>query len=406
MSSRSSSRLFYGWINVLCGALILGVSHGVVTNCFSLYIIPVSQDLGVSREAFSFIALIVNVLYAMVSFLSGRLFERFRVIALIRAASVVLPLSYFCFSLCTGLPSFYLCAVVVGLSVSLITFLPFTLIISNWFIRHRGRALGLCFMGSGLGGMVMNFLSSALIEGLGWRSSYQLIALIMAAVMVPLSFLVIRATPQEMHLRPLGGDDDEGTLLFGPLASQAIPTISFAMLVLLSLIVGFASTVYGNVINPHLRDLGFSPLYASSVLSLYLGALAAAKILLGALFDRIGARRGTVVSMLGFILGFLGIFLGKALWSVPLILLGGLGTASSNVSYPVLTRFAFGTRDFTRLNGLLMGMNYVTCSIGTVCANLIYSATGSYNAVLFLCMGLCALVIAILPLIRPVSRTQ
>lgn len=402
--NKQMKKLFYGWVIALTGLLVLGVTHGVIVNCFSLYIIPVSEDFGCSREAFSMLSLIVNVIYALMSFCSGRIYKHIPVMRLMRLSSIVLPLSYLTYSFCTGLTQMMLTAVAVGLSLSCMTFVPFSIVLANWFEEERGKALGIAFMGSGVGGMVMNYFAARVMDCFGWRMSMRLTAAVMLLILVPACFFIIREKPEEMGLKPLGLKSAEaGIPVTGPTAREAIPTLSFAAVSGLALFIGFDSIVFGNIVNPHLIDLGYSTVYASTVVSVYLGCLAAAKYFLGSLYDRIGAIRGTRLSMLCFILGFFGLYNGRAVWSVPLIMLGAMGTASSNVSYPVLARHAFGTRDYAVLNGILMGINYVTCAIGVPLANMVFSLTGNYNGV-FLLSGLLAFIsVLLLPLIRPVK---
>ena len=120
-----------------------------------------------------------------------------------KVASITLPVGFFCYSFCRSLTGFYLCAVVVGISVSFLTFLPFTLIISNWFEEKRGTALGICFMGRGLGGMLMNTLTAVLLDRYGWRASYRVIGVMMLVILIVMIWFVIRATPEQMGLQPL-----------------------------------------------------------------------------------------------------------------------------------------------------------------------------------------------------------
>ena len=108
--------------------------------------------------------------------------------------------------------------------------------------------------------------------------------------------------------------------------------------------------------------------------------------------------------MLGFLLGFFGLYLSTHSWAIPLIMLAAVGTAASNVSYPVTTRHAFGTRAYTTLYGYMMGINFITSSLGVVFANRIYTVTGSYNTVMFICMAASLAGLAALRLIRPARQ--
>ncbi len=400
---KAGKKIFYGWVVALAGAVVLGVSHGVVSNCFSLYIIPVSEALGIGRDTFSVCSMIINGLYAVTSFLAGAIYRRFRLRNIIRLAAVALPVSYFCYSLCRTPAALYAVSVAVGLSVSFISFVPFTAIIGNWFEEKRGTAMGLCFMGSGLGGMLMNSLTAVLLERCGWVRTYQITAGVMLAVLCAMVFLVIRVTPEEMGLSPLGLKSGEKEPVYGPEAKQALRSRSFAALMVTALIIGLNSSVLSVLIAPHLIDLGYSTLFAAGVTSAYLGFLALSKVLLGRVYDRVGAIRGTALSLLGFLLGFLGLYLSRAGWAIPLIMLAALGTAASNVSYPVTTRYAFGTRAYTTLYGYMMGLNFVVSSLGAVIANGIFTGTGSYNGIILICVAASLLGLVSLRFVRPAA---
>lgn len=107
-------RIFFGWVVVACGILVMSVTHGVVQNCFSLYIKPVTEALGFTRQGFSVCQTLTNVIYMGIALFSGKIFERFKVLGLMRIACIVLPAAYFCYSLCTQLWMFYAVSVVVG----------------------------------------------------------------------------------------------------------------------------------------------------------------------------------------------------------------------------------------------------------------------------------------------------
>ena len=400
---KEKQKKFYGWKIVLAGAVVLGVSHGVVSNCFSLYIIPVSSALEINRDTFSVCSMIINALYAATSFLAGTIYRRLQLRKTIRTAAIALPISYFCYSLCRTPAALYAVSVAVGLSLSFISFVPFTAIIGNWFEEKRGTAMGLCFMGSGLGGMVMNSLTAVLLERYGWIRTYQATAAIMLITLLTMVFLVIRVTPEEMGLSPYGLKSGEQERIYGPEVKQAVRSGSFAALIIVALAVGFDSSVISVLIAPHLTDLGYDPLFAAGVTSVYLGCLAMAKILLGRVYDRVGAIRGTALSLLGFLLGFLGLYLSRAGWAIPLIMLAALGTAASNVSYPVTTRYAFGTRAYTTLYGYMMGLNFVVSSLGAVIANGIFTGTGSYNGIILICVAASLLGLVSLRFVRPAA---
>ena len=121
-----------GWLMVLAGMLVTGVSYGIVLNCFGLFVIPVSEMLDVSRQGYGTSLTIVYVFYMLGSVYSGKLIEKLGLRRLMRIAAVLLPCAYFCNSLCTQLWQFYLLAVLQGLCVPFLSFISFAVIIPRW----------------------------------------------------------------------------------------------------------------------------------------------------------------------------------------------------------------------------------------------------------------------------------
>ena len=176
------------WLMVLAGMMGTGVSYGIVLNCFGLFVKPVSEMMNFSRQGFATSLTIVYVVYMLCSVYSGKLIDKFGLKRLMRFAAVILPCAYFCNSLCTQLWQFYLLAVLQGMCVPFLSFIAFAVIIPKWFDQKRGLAIGLTFMGSGLGGMLFNIIGVVVI-------------LVMSASMSTLSSLVITSSSTSCLVR-------------------------------------------------------------------------------------------------------------------------------------------------------------------------------------------------------------
>ena len=90
---QSIKKMHYGWVVVLAGALVMGTTHGVIANCFSLYLKPVTEELHLSRQGFSTCQMIVNLLYMAVSLVSGRIYRKVSPHLLMKIAALTLPAS-------------------------------------------------------------------------------------------------------------------------------------------------------------------------------------------------------------------------------------------------------------------------------------------------------------------------
>jgi MFS family permease len=87
------------------------------------------------------------------------------------------------------------------------TSITFAAVISRWFDRHRGLALGIALAGYGMGGAVWSLLVRWLIDRLGWRDMFLCQAAIIAAIILPILLLYIRNEPASMGMRMDGMPD-------------------------------------------------------------------------------------------------------------------------------------------------------------------------------------------------------
>ena len=400
--------LYYGWMVVFGGILVMAVAYGIVGNCFSLYVKPVTEELGFTRRSFNVCATITNMVTMLLSLFAGKVFKKFNVHTLMKISCLVLPVSYACHYLCTQLWMFYLVAAFAGTAMTLLTFLPFTLIIANWFEEKRGFAIGLTFMGSGAGGMLFNQLAGGWMETIGWQKTAVILAACIAAVSIPVVFFVIREKPQDMGLAPLGaGSEKKAAPVYGIDFKAALRMPGFWATTAFALFIGFAATTLCNTIVPHLSDVGFSARHASSVMSIFMGGLAVCKILLGSMYDKLGMKKATVIASLMVVLGLTGLLLGANGWAHVIVVLGAsLGCAVGTVAYPVLTQAAFGTVAYAAIYGIVSAANSLSNSVAPLFYSAVYDATGSYNAALITGIALVGVSLMLLLIIKPIQRPE
>ena len=376
------------WLMVLAGMMVTGVSYGIVLNCFGLFVKPVSETMGFSRQGFGTSLTIVYVFYMLGSVTSGKLIEKIGLMRLMRIAAVLLPGAYFCNSLCTQLWQFYLLAVLQGLCLPFLSFIAFAVIIPRWFDRKRGLAIGLTFMGSGLGGMLFNTLAGEWVMTLGPAQTFRILAIVAACVSIPLVFFVIRTAPGDAQATAPASSPAcmpaEGVTLRGALRS---PT--FYMLLTFVVLIGFTTTLLNHTVVPRLSDLGFDPAYAARVNALYMGVLCFGKVLLGVINDRIGVKKTNLLAMIAVLLGLAGLYLSRyPAMHIAVVIGSGLGCAMGSVSYPMLTEYACGRKDYAAVYGVINAMNVLGGAVCPTLTNAIYDSTGSYDMALIIAAGL------------------
>ncbi|HJZ70833.1 MAG TPA: MFS transporter, partial [Vicinamibacterales bacterium] len=156
--------------------------------------------------------------------------------------------------------------------------LPNQVLLSRWFRESRGKAMGVAYLGIGVGGALVPLLSAWLTSRLGWRLSVQLVGVLIVVIAFPLAFLVDDGGAQQAGAPPREPPPDSWQILGSP---------AFYLLALGSM--GSIAAVGGT--NQHLKlflslDRGFSQGDASAIISLVLAVSIAGRLLMGWLADR------------------------------------------------------------------------------------------------------------------------
>lgn len=102
----------------------------------------------------------------------------------------------------------YGAATIQGIAVTLATTIPISTMITNWFVRMRGTALGIATAGSGLGSLIfVPLIQFVLLPQFGWRGTYLALAASQVVLLLPLSILVLRSRPDQRGRQALGDEE-------------------------------------------------------------------------------------------------------------------------------------------------------------------------------------------------------
>lgn len=181
----------YRWVIVAAGGLLGCVAVG---GMFSLpvFLQPIAKDTGWSVTGISSAMTVGFLAMALTSMAWGTLTDRFGPLPVVLTGSIVLTLSLFAASHATSLIVFQIVfGLLVGASCAAI-FAPMMATVTGWFDTNRSLAVSLVSAGMGMAPMTMSPLAAWLVSGHDWRTSMQIIALVVGAIMIPVSFLVRR----------------------------------------------------------------------------------------------------------------------------------------------------------------------------------------------------------------------
>ncbi len=399
---QKSGKVFYGWWVVLAAGVGLALHAGpLIVPTFGVFLKPLSQEFGWSRTQIS-LAFSLFTLGATITLpLIGRLVDRFGARKVIVSAALLFGLSVVSLSfLSTHLWHFYAVYLLLGVVGSGTTPVPYTKVISRWFDRKRGLALGLAAATFSVSGSLMPPLAQALIAAVGWRHAYEILGLMAMGITIPVVVLLLKESPQLMGLAPDGETigqaevETQRSLEEGVSFQQARQTRTFWLMGGAFFLISVC--FHGSVVHlvPMLTDRGFSAQSAALVASLVGGASIIGKVGIGYSLDRYFAPYVAVCFFCGFALGMFLLWSGMA-GSVVLIavVLVGLGLGAELDVMPYLVSRYFGLRAFGEIYSYTFAIFTLGGVVGPPLMGAGFDATGSYSLVLAL-FGMAALTAA------------
>ncbi len=201
--NRSGLSLRHICVVVTCAILCFTCS-GMVFNTWSIFIVPISHDLGVETNQFT---LNVSIIYLSAAFMAapmGNIMEKHD-LRLVFSFSILSCASGFLLGACwTEVWQFYLSGILEGIGVVTITYLGAPTIVNRWFNVHMGLLVGICVAMAGIGGAVWSLVGGYLIAGFDWRSAYMMYGIIIVVLCIPITIICIRSYPSDVGLKPYG----------------------------------------------------------------------------------------------------------------------------------------------------------------------------------------------------------
>lgn len=361
---------------------------------FAILLKPLSDEFGWSREevsaAFGAMALTSALAAAPIGFIG----DRFGARTVVSGALLFGGLLFASLSLLTPqLWHLYLVFAAIGIVTTGASPVGYARAVSSWFSRHRGLALGLAISGGSLGGILHPTITQTLLRTVGWRTTYAVLGVGIAAIGVPLALRFIREHESTGVRRAAAAD---GVSLAGGLATR--------MFWILALVV-FCSSLAQSSTLVHLpallNDRGLSPSQSAATLSIMGLASICGRLATGWLVDRFFAAR---VSFVLLILAGSGVFLLSTADSLATGALAafliGFGTSGETDVAPYLLSRYFGLRSFSTLYGLTWMSHAAAAAVGPVLMGRVFDATGSYEVVLVR-LSMIAVSVAALMLLMP-----
>lgn len=278
--------------------------------------------------------------------------------------------------------------------------LPSQVLLSRWFDRTRGKAMGIAYLGIGVGGAIVPLLAKWMTDQFGWRGSLQALGVLIVLIALPLAYFV-REAPGVEEAR----DDSRAgrSAAGGSVALRPILTSPVFYLLALGSMCSIAA-VGGT--NQHLKlflslDRGYSQGEAARIISLILAVSIVGRLFMGWLADRV-ARKYVMLLIYLLVASAIPLLLlrpsGSTLYIFATIF--GLGLGGEYLIIPLMAAELFGVRVLGRVMGIVLTADGVAEATAPMLVGYLRDRTGSYRTgfVTLVCAALVgAIAIALLP---------
>lgn len=380
-------RLFYGWWIVVVSAVGLFLGAPIVVFGFSVFFKPMVADFHAGRAAVSFAFSLANAVGALSIPIVGIAIDRFGAKRLIVVSTVVYGL-VLCSALWVGssLWQLYLFYALLNIAMTAGSApVPYGVVISHWFNRYRGLALGLSMMGIGLGSIVVPVLAQRLIATFGWRSAFAIFGGAVLLVPLPVLALWLKKDPAERGLQPDG--DEKDVALYVP--SQVRTGMTWHEIwhsptfwLLLSIFSLAGASVHGVALHMAaiFTDRGISAERAATATSLVGTAVLVGRLCSGYLLDRMFAPRVAILFYGATTLGIGMLCTGvSGNMAFAAAFLAGLGMGAEVETMAYMVSRYFGLAAFGVSFGVAFGAFMIAGSIGVLLMGAGYDRFHSYT---------------------------
>jgi sugar phosphate permease len=395
-------QVFYGWWLLAGSVAAMALGSGVSFWSFGLYIGPLEEEFGWSRAEVTLGFSAALLISGLSSPFIGKWIDIRGPRLVIIVGAVLTAASYGLLATASELWQWYVYLSVNSLFRQMMFFIPFQTLISRWFDRKRGIALGILGTGFSMGGFVIVPLMRLIIDNRGWEAGFIASGIVTVTVFVPLGLLLVRNSPADVGAVPDGAllapdEAPQPRALAGLSLSQALRMPLFWTLSLALTL--FFYGVFGWMVHqvPFYESIGISRGVAAVLVSAAAGMGILSRLAFGLLADRIPRIEKAAIGLLAsLIAGMTTLLLDSGAAGITVFLIFWIvGSGGGPLMEPLLITRAFGLAHFGAILGAFVVVETAGMMISPVLAGAIFDSTDSYDWVLAMFVGTFAASIAL-----------
>ena len=388
MENKKQGKLFYGWIVVIGCVLITMTMVPPIMALSNKYLIYVTEDLGISRSAFTLANTILQGLGIFISPMVAKNLAKGDMKKIQTISVIGYAACYASYSFATSPIHLYISALLLGVFYLNATLIPVSMMVTNWFVKQRGLAMSLAMAGIGVGGTIFSPILTFLLETYGWRMTYRIMALIIFVIALPTAMFILKKKPEDMGLVALGADEVKATGKATTTKSNSLKLSvseskgkAFFWLMMIGMLAnGIINSGALGQFPPAIQE-AHGPAVQATIISMYSLIGIGGKLLLGWVNDKFGVAISSIFGCIAFGLALVLMLLSASNVTLLYVMAFafGFGNPIGTVSPPLVTAEVFGQEKYSEAYGIANSFSQVGLSIGSLLVAAMYDSSGSYT---------------------------
>ncbi|MBN1161734.1 MAG: MFS transporter [Dehalococcoidales bacterium] len=354
-------------------SLMIFITYGLIYS-YSVFFKPLAGYFQWDRATVSLIYSLSVIIRGAAAIGTGWLADKFGARKIMLVSGILMGAGFLLSSRVSALWHFFIAyGIIESIGMSGV-FGIVTAMVSRWFTKNRGLALGIVASGSGLGTLLLIPGSERLINAVDWSQSFFIIGIAAGALMI-FAALFLREPPDTPPV--------EGTK---KAPSDGIPfrvAIRDSRLLLITAM--FFLFFFGiQIVMVHLvnyaTDVGIQPLVAATFISLIGAVSIASRLSIGVIAERIGLYKSLVLLCVSLAVSFTLLIFTRSVWSFYLFaVVFGIPYGGEVTQIPLVIGRFFGTRAMATIMGVTVFVISLGGALGSWVAGAIYDYMRSYN---------------------------
>ena len=377
------------------GALINFFSIGLPFYAFSVFYIHLQEEFNAGRFLISSTLSILIIAGGVFAPICGHLVDRYSIKNILSLGSLLFGLGLIALGFCQNYYQFLIVyGTILSLGITLFGNLSTAKLISFWFNKKNGSAIGYAALGISLSGVFIPPIAVYLIGIFDWRLTYMIFGIFVIVFFIPFCRFFIINKPSEVNqnidgLEPL---EENSSKIEGKIMNfwSIVKVPAFWILIIIFSLQFCANLGVYSHIFPYVSDLGFDIKKAGYAVSVGAFGAALGKVVFGKLIDIFSAR---ITLWISIIIQGVGILLVSSSSAYSLLLLSvlimSLGLGGSVPLMNILFSKTFSSINFGKALGLAVPFMVPIQVIGGPLSGWLFDTFGNYDLAFSLNAGVC-----------------